>query len=109
MAKKKEIVEQNTRNIRRKTRKQYSSEEKIRIVLEGFRGESTLAELCRITAAALMLQEGIHPKAVQEIMGHASISTTLGIYGHVTPGMREQAANVMDDLLAPIPVELKRS
>ena len=63
----------------------------------------------RHTAATLMLQEGIHPKAVQEIMGHASISTTLGIYGHVTPGMREQAANVMDDLLAPIPVELKRS
>jgi len=35
MAKKKESVEQTVRNIRRKTRKQYSSEEKIRIVLEG--------------------------------------------------------------------------
>jgi hypothetical protein len=39
MAKKKESVEQTVRNIRRKTRKQYSSEEKIRIVLEGLRGE----------------------------------------------------------------------
>ena len=49
MAKKKESVEQTVRNIRRKTRKQYSSEEKIRIVLEGLRGESTVAELdtCR--------------------------------------------------------------
>jgi transposase len=47
MAKKKASVEQTVRNIRRKTRKQYSSEEKIRIVLEGFRGESTVAELCR--------------------------------------------------------------
>ena len=47
MAKKKESVEQTVRNIRRKTRKQYSSEEKIRIVLEGMRGESTVAELCR--------------------------------------------------------------
>lgn len=47
MAKKKESVEQTVRNIRRKTRKQYSSEEKIHIVLEGLRGESTVAELCR--------------------------------------------------------------
>ncbi len=35
------------RDIRRKTRKRYNSEEKIRIVLEGLRGESTVAELCR--------------------------------------------------------------
>jgi transposase len=47
MAKKKESVEQTVRNIRRKTRKQYSSEEKIRIVFEGLRGESTVAKLCR--------------------------------------------------------------
>ena len=47
MAKKKESVGQTVRNIPRKTRKQYSSEEKIRIVLEGLRGESTVAELCR--------------------------------------------------------------
>ena len=47
MAKKKESAEQTVRNIRRKTRKQYSSEEKIRIVLEGLRGESSVAELCR--------------------------------------------------------------
>ncbi len=35
------------REIRRKTRKQYSAEEKIRIVLEGLRGEHSIAELCR--------------------------------------------------------------
>ncbi len=35
------------RNIRRKTRKQYSAEEKIRIVLEGLRGEESIAALCR--------------------------------------------------------------
>ena len=40
-------VEKTVRNIRRKSRKQYSSEEKIRIVLEGLRGEETIAELCR--------------------------------------------------------------
>lgn len=35
------------RNIRRNSRRQYSGEEKIRIVLEGLRGEESVAELCR--------------------------------------------------------------
>ena len=39
--------EQIIRDIRRKTRKQYSAEEKIRIVLDGLRGEDSIAELCR--------------------------------------------------------------
>lgn len=34
-------------DLKRKTRKTYSSEEKIRIIFEGFRGESSIAELCR--------------------------------------------------------------
>ncbi len=45
--------ERKVREIRRKTRKKYSSEEKIRIVLEGLRGEDSIAEICR--------REGIHP------------------------------------------------
>ena len=36
------------KDIRRANRKLYSAEEKIRIVLEGLRGESTIAELCRL-------------------------------------------------------------
>ncbi len=40
-------VEQTVRDIRRRTRKQYSAEEKIRIVLSGLRGEDSIAELCR--------------------------------------------------------------
>jgi len=35
------------RDIRRRTRKKYSAEEKIHIVLEGLRGEESIAELCR--------------------------------------------------------------
>jgi len=45
-------VEATAREIRRRTRKKYSAEEKVRIVLEGLRGENTIAELCR--------REGIH-------------------------------------------------
>ncbi len=43
----KSVVEKRIRDIRRKTRKKYSAEDKIRIVLEGLRGEDTIAELCR--------------------------------------------------------------
>ena len=41
------IAEKTVRDIRRATRRQYSAEEKIRIVLEGLRGEESIAELCR--------------------------------------------------------------
>lgn len=47
MVEKKKSTEATVRNIRRKTRKKYSAEEKIRIVLDGLRGETTIAELCR--------------------------------------------------------------
>ena len=40
-------AEATIRTIRRKTRRKYSAEEKIRIVLEGLRGDGTIAELCR--------------------------------------------------------------
>jgi len=40
-------AERTIKDIRRKTRKQYSAEEKIRIALDGLRGEETIAELCR--------------------------------------------------------------
>lgn len=43
----KEPAERVVRDIRRRTRKQYSAEEKIRIVLEGLRGEESIAGLCR--------------------------------------------------------------
>ena len=46
-ASKSDGVEKTVRDIRRATRKQYSAEEKIRIVLEGLRGEDSIAELCR--------------------------------------------------------------
>ena len=46
------------KNIRRVTRKQYSSEEKIRIVLDGLRGEFSIAELCRREGIAESLYYG---------------------------------------------------
>ena len=44
---KRQTAESKVKEIRRHTRKKYSAEEKIRIVIEGLRGETTIAELCR--------------------------------------------------------------
>jgi transposase len=48
-------AEKVVKDIRRRTRKQHSAEEKIRIVLEGLRGEVTIAELCRREGIATSL------------------------------------------------------
>ena len=47
MTEKKPSVESTFKNICRNSKKKYSAEEKIRIVLEGLRGEMTIAELCQ--------------------------------------------------------------
>lgn len=54
----------------------------------------------RHTAASLMLQENIHPKILQEMLGHSDISLTLGTYSHILPGIQRDAANKLDDLLS---------
>jgi transposase len=51
-------------NLKRKTRRSYSSEEKIRIILEGFRGETTIAELCRQEG----ISQGIYYKWSKDFM-----------------------------------------
>jgi len=53
----------------------------------------------RHTHASLMLKQGIHPKIVQERLGHASIQITLDTYSHVAPGLQAAAANHFDDIL----------
>ena len=53
----------------------------------------------RLTAATLLLQRGVHPKVVSEMLGHSSIKMTLDIYSHVIPDMQHQAAAAMDALL----------
>lgn len=47
----------------------------------------------RQTAASLMIQAGFPPKMLQEIMGHASITTTLDLYGHLYPGDMDRYAD----------------
>jgi integrase len=51
----------------------------------------------RHTHATLMLQQGVHPKIVQERLGHANIAVTLDTYSHVLPGLQEAAALRFDE------------
>jgi transposase len=51
-------AEQMLKDIRRQTRRQYSAEEKIRIVLEGLRGEENISELCRREGIAASMYYG---------------------------------------------------
>jgi hypothetical protein len=52
--------------------------------------EKTRLHDLRHTCATLLFSEGVHPKFVQELLGHATISITLDIYSHVLPGMGDQ-------------------
>ena len=57
----------------------------------------------RHTHASLMLKQGVHPKIVQERLGHASIQLTLDTYSHVVPGLQEAAAAGFDKIISPAP------
>jgi integrase len=54
----------------------------------------------RHTCATLLLCEGVHPKLVQELLGHANISITLDTYSHVLPGLGDQTAADMESVLS---------
>jgi integrase len=56
-------------------------------------------DLCH-TCATLLLGKGVHPKFVQELLGHATIAITLDTYSHVLPGMGDQARQAIEDVLS---------
>jgi integrase len=53
----------------------------------------------RHTCATLLLGRGVHPKLVQELLGHATIAMTLDTYSHYLPSMGDQAASAMGEAL----------
>lgn len=52
----------------------------------------------RHTAATYLLGQGTHPKKVQELLGHSSITLTLDTYSHMVPSMHQEVAAEMDRL-----------
>ena len=59
----------------------------------------------RHTAATLMLMNGIALIIVSQRLGHSKPSVTLDFYGHYMPGMQKEAAELMDELVTPIPAK----
>jgi integrase len=53
----------------------------------------------RHTTASLLFSKNVHPKFVQELLGHASVAFTLDTYSHMLPGMGGEAADAMDNAL----------
>jgi integrase len=53
----------------------------------------------RHTWATLALERGIHPRVVQERLGHSTIAITLGIYSHVAPTLHDEAAGLVASLV----------
>ena len=56
-----------------------------------------------LRSVTLRLVNGEHPKVVQEMLGHASITLTLDTYSHVLPGMQEESAARLNALLTGTP------
>lgn len=53
----------------------------------------------RHSVASLLFEENMHPKVVQEILGHSNISITLDVYSHMLPTMQSDAPGRLDNLL----------
>lgn len=66
-----------------------------------------LARPAHLTGS-LLLAQGIDPRPIMEILGHARIAVTASIYTHVSPALKQQAARAMDAALAPPPAAQPR-
>jgi len=72
-----------------------------RYLLAGQRDKRHLAGILpylRHSTATLLLSKGVHPKVVQEILGHSEISMTMDTYSHVLPTMQKNAMNELNDI-----------
>jgi len=55
---------------------------------------------CRHTYASFMIAAGVNAKSLSTYLGHANISTTFDLYGHLMPGNEAEAAGLLDEFLA---------
>jgi site-specific recombinase XerD len=47
----------------------------------------------------MLLAQGVHPKVVQEMLGHSTIAITMDLYSHSTPSLQGEAATKLDAAL----------
>ena len=55
----------------------------------------------RHTTASVLLEVRVHPKIVQDLLGHSTIAVTMDTYSHVAPGLHLEAIQKLDLLLSP--------
>lgn len=75
-------------------------------VSDGFRALAKRAKISgasfhslRHTCASMLLARGVHPKVVQEMLGHSTIAITMDLYSHATPSLQAEAATKLDAAL----------
>jgi integrase len=75
-------------------------------VSDGFRALAKKAKIVgasfhtlRHTCASMLLAQGVHPKVVQEMLGHSTIAITMDLYSHSTPSLQAEAATKLDAAL----------
>jgi integrase len=61
---------------------------------------STRIHVLRHTCASLLIRQGVHPKAIQHHLGHASIQITMDRYGHLLPDQFDDLASRLDTVHA---------
>lgn len=54
----------------------------------------------RHTAASLMIAGDVHARTIADILGHFSITVTMDTYGHLMPGVQQDAINILDNQLS---------
>jgi hypothetical protein len=86
-------------DIRPATRKQYSAEEKVRVVLDALRGEVTIAELHRQEGIA----DAIYPtkRAVDNVSQHKGMNSALGVVDDVKKDVGHRAYVAVDEVGGP--------
>src|SRR6516165_10507776 len=80
-------AEQVVKDIRRQTRRQYSAEEKIRIVLEGLRGEENISELCRPEGIAASMYYGWSKEFLEAGKRRLAGDRRVGLQASAFPGI----------------------
>ena len=66
---------------------------------EDHQGRKLDIHALRHTCGAWLAEAGIQPKVIQQVMRHASITTTFDLYGHLMPGMMEDAVEQLAGVL----------
>src|SRR6478752_4835778 len=93
-------AEKLVRDIRRATRRQYSAEEKIRIVLEGLRGEVSIAELCRKEGIAQSMYYGWSKEFLEAGKRRLAGDTAREATSDEVKGLRAEARQLKKSVIA---------